>query len=276
LKSIGNHIRSDFIIDIGMCDGADTAFYLHKGYKVLAIDADPELCAAARLRFEQEISKMGLVVLNVGVSSSDQDLTFYRCKSHPADSTFDPSLRKAERPYEQLVIPCRPLSSILQEYGVPYYLKIDIEGYDAIALESLAPETAPPYISVEITHSPTVLLKLQELGYRSFKLINQTYHTTHVPIGNNEIGWRLLRKGSRKIPALHGLIRRLPEFWRPRTEWDSRFSPDGWAPAGRTSSGPFAEETHGRWQDFAATMRTFQAVTATHDFVWWDVHARLW
>src|SRR5205807_8636106 len=39
------------VFDVGMHDGADTAFYLHQGCAVLAIEADPALAAAGRRRF---------------------------------------------------------------------------------------------------------------------------------------------------------------------------------------------------------------------------------
>jgi hypothetical protein len=35
------------IFDIGMHDGSDTAFYLHQGYAVVGVEADPTLAAHA-------------------------------------------------------------------------------------------------------------------------------------------------------------------------------------------------------------------------------------
>ena len=42
------------VYDVGMNNGDDTAYYLHLGYRVVAIDADPTLIERAKLRFEQE------------------------------------------------------------------------------------------------------------------------------------------------------------------------------------------------------------------------------
>lgn len=77
------------------------------------------------------------------------------------------------------------LRSLIHKYGVPYYCKIDIEGNDIIALESLKDNVdLPHYISVETeclgdNSQPndvmfSTLDMLYELGYRKFKLVDQT------------------------------------------------------------------------------------------------------
>lgn len=47
--------HSDLIYDVGLFDGGDTAYYLFRGYNVVAIDANPVMVERARLRFAQEI-----------------------------------------------------------------------------------------------------------------------------------------------------------------------------------------------------------------------------
>ena len=42
---------SELVFDIGMHNGDDTAYYLSRGYRVLAVEANPSLCASARERF---------------------------------------------------------------------------------------------------------------------------------------------------------------------------------------------------------------------------------
>src|SRR5262245_43578507 len=55
---------ADLIYDVGMEDGTDTGFYLKKGFRVVAVEADPELASRARERFSDEIAAGRLVVLN--------------------------------------------------------------------------------------------------------------------------------------------------------------------------------------------------------------------
>src|SRR3954453_2854835 len=52
-----DHVAVDpsLIFDLGMYLGQDTAFYLHKRFRVVAVNADPGLCAAATRRFAAAI-----------------------------------------------------------------------------------------------------------------------------------------------------------------------------------------------------------------------------
>ena len=43
--------RSRLILDLGMNNGDDTAYYLTRGFRVVALDANPALCEGARKRF---------------------------------------------------------------------------------------------------------------------------------------------------------------------------------------------------------------------------------
>ncbi|MCC6264764.1 MAG: FkbM family methyltransferase [Bryobacterales bacterium] len=264
----------DLILDVGMNDGSDTAYYLGKGYRVLAIDADPALCEKARNRFALEIEMGKLTILNVGVASEESSLTFHKNLRNAAHSTFELTRVLPEEEWEALEIRCRPLSSIIHEAGIPYYLKVDIEGYDDIAISTLTPDISPPFISVELGNEVVTLNELNRLGYNRFKLINQVFHTTSAEIQTGEFGWRILRRTGRAFPAFRTFMRSLPYRCRPRTEWDRPYLPVGSEGRPCGPSGPFGDETHGVWRDFQSTKRAFEAATARSSYIWWDVHAR--
>jgi hypothetical protein len=68
------------------------------------------------------------------------------------------------------------LNSLVRAYGVPYYLKIDIEGADAIALQQLCElEVVPSFVSAEL-NDPSDLDHLRAAGYKKAQLINQNLH----------------------------------------------------------------------------------------------------
>jgi hypothetical protein len=46
----------DLIYDVGMHDGSDTAYYLHRGFRVIGIEADAATAAICEGRFASEIS----------------------------------------------------------------------------------------------------------------------------------------------------------------------------------------------------------------------------
>ena len=49
--SVVPQAAADLIVDVGAHNGDDTAFYLHKGYRVIAIEANPVLAKSITVRF---------------------------------------------------------------------------------------------------------------------------------------------------------------------------------------------------------------------------------
>lgn len=169
------------IYDVGMHIGQDTEFYLKKGFRVIAIEANPYLCKDAREKFASFIQEGQLVILETGVANSSQELTFYINPHISEWSSFDREIgMRGCDTCETLTIKCRKLSDIIKEYGDPYYVKIDIEGYDKAALESLKEDKVyPDYISVE--NGALMLNILVEMGYTGFKYIQQSNIASLVP-----------------------------------------------------------------------------------------------
>jgi FkbM family methyltransferase len=68
---------SDLIYDVGMHDGCDTAFYLSKGFRVVAIEANPALVERARHRFAADIESGRVTILNVAVAPQAGPIEFW-------------------------------------------------------------------------------------------------------------------------------------------------------------------------------------------------------
>ena len=72
------------------------------------------------------------------------------------------------------------MDAILSEFGIPVYMKIDIEGKEFDCLEALKNMPTPKFISVEdkrldpATGIPPVLEMLNSLGYKYFNLVSQS------------------------------------------------------------------------------------------------------
>jgi hypothetical protein len=73
----------------------------------------------------------------------------------------------------------RRFHHILEEFGVPYYLKIDIEGADLLCIRALTQVSErPKYVSLESNKTSwdellNEFALLRGLGYRRFKVVNQ-------------------------------------------------------------------------------------------------------
>lgn len=166
--------KDPVIYDFGMNNGDDVEYYLLKCHRVVAVEANASLCDLASKRFAREIEMGRLKILNVALSDhpSAEPLPFYIHKTNHVLSQLpepDPGIRDE---FERVLVPCRTPSSIVQEYGPPLYIKIDIEHYDLNVLRELfAAGIRPPEISAE-SHSIGVFACLVENGYQRFALVD--------------------------------------------------------------------------------------------------------
>ncbi len=145
----------DLIIDVGMNKAEDTAFYLAKGFRVVAVEANPQACAEVAARYEADISSGKLTIINAAIFERSGELTFYRNVDQPARSTLYPDLMaqwvaSGER-FEEVRVAGITFSDVLRTYGTPRYLKIDIEGADKLCIEAVArADEKPDYLSFEV------------------------------------------------------------------------------------------------------------------------------
>ena len=82
---------SKLIYDVGVHNGDDSAYYLHKGYRVVGIEANPEIAATLRKRFATEISSGALQLIEAGIAEGEGDLDFFVCNENTEWSSFDPN-----------------------------------------------------------------------------------------------------------------------------------------------------------------------------------------
>jgi FkbM family methyltransferase len=279
-------MNPDLIYDVGMNNGDDTAYYLFKGFRVVAVEADPTLVAHARERFKDSLRSSRLEIVNAAIGPRDEKAEFWICESRSEWNSFDRRVASREGlAHHAIDVQCRPFRSVLEEYGVPFYLKVDIEGHDGYCVADLDPGDLPRYISLEMGQLES-LFALRELGYNGFKLITQNDHSQLAADPFSITA--LLKRQLRPHPALYRLGARVAGMGRrlaTPSERRDKLSPRGrnngnhWRfPFG--SSGPFGEETAGSWQafdDVAYTWVTYQLGHSRYGApsldVWHDVHA---
>ena len=275
----------DLVYDVGMHNGDDTAFYLHQGFRVIAIDADPRAVDAAKSRFRSELTSGRLTILNVGIAETTGTGTFWICEGVSEWSSFyQKTASRLGQKHYSIEVETRPFSDILDEHSVPLYLKIDIEGNDHLCIRDLAGRPLPPFISVEDknenlseTQVPPILSLLHDAGYCWFKLISQHDFTPELHSDIAAFSKRLLNSaanGRLRAPGLSLVAKRLTyQDWLLRKH-RYRF-PKG-------STGPWGEGTPGRWLSFEqakavhqkARERHFKRANLAKFSFWCDWHAR--
>jgi FkbM family methyltransferase len=165
-------MRNEVIYDIGMNNGDDIVYYLKKGFKVVGVEANPQLVKSCEQRFEQAVANQDLALENIAVAvgSASDSIEFYVHKtSHVSSSLVRPD--DIEN-YELIHIGHKPIEEIINTHGTPYYLKIDIEHYDVEILKDLlSTNHRPRFISAE-SHDLNVFAALCLMGYDYFNLVN--------------------------------------------------------------------------------------------------------
>jgi FkbM family methyltransferase len=263
----GEASMMNLIFDVGVCDGADSAYYLTQAERVVGVEANPLACQALRERFAAEIAEGRYTLEEVGVADEAGELTFWVCDDNPHWSSFRREIASREGSQHHAVkVPTVRFETLVRRHGVPDYCKIDIEGHDVLCLRHLEPAIAPPYISVEMDHEGDLISEMVRLDYQDFKIISQ-------------------RTLSPANPQLASVVYSLPgaikEFARRADQKFRGRRYDGvWTfPFG--ASGTFAEKTPGRWlpasparQVCAALARLDQRHHGQGLEDWFDIHAR--
>jgi len=269
------------VFDIGLNNGDDAAYYLHLGYRVVGVEANPLLADQCTQRFESEIRHGRMKVVTAGVLKEPGEFTFYLNLTEDGWSSFNPQQGKKGGRWEELTIHCITTQQLIAEHGKPFFMKVDIEGADFQTLYSLTPAIAPDYVSLELNYADPIVERLIELGYSAFKFVNGDTYRPTPPLFDHQKGWRLLRKIGRIAPFVRNGIGSLPERFRPNSEYDppGKYSPDGY-PFGVLSSGPFGEQAAGSWLGPDAALRWWGSLKDKYckagmiEKIWWDVHAR--
>lgn len=160
------------IVDIGMSEGNDTAFYLAKGFDVVGVEADPMLAEPLRQRFAEPLAAGRLRLLErAAAARAGEAVSFWHDTAEQGHSSLLP--RGGAGAGVETTVTTIDWAELEAIAGVPYFLKIDIEGGEAAFLSSMVGAAAlPAFISAEVQSFRPIEL-FRDMGYRHFRLINQ-------------------------------------------------------------------------------------------------------
>jgi FkbM family methyltransferase len=176
---------ANLIFDVGLHLGEDTDFYLRKGFSVVGFEAAPDLVTKAKVRFQDAIrqGRFHLISGAVAPSSAGEKIVFY---ANPGNSIWGTIVTDyASRnqmlgyPSERIEVPRVDIAKVFETHGMPFYLKIDVEGADRLILTELKSfNDRPQYLSlesekVEIDQLEREMDILRDLGYKKFKVVQQ-------------------------------------------------------------------------------------------------------
>jgi FkbM family methyltransferase len=265
-------VHDDLVFDVGAHRGEDTDFYLKKGFRVVAVECDPDLVAHLTRRFSPQIQSGSLTLVPKALSENGEQVQFYKNLNKSVWGTTKPEWadRNARLGTKVLEITVESLSpaELFRQYGTPFYLKIDIEGCDVEVLQALREVgDRPAYVSIESEDKVYSKLAdefeiLSALGYDRFKIVPQ----------------HMVQEQRLPCPSLHG------------NDIDHTFE------AG--SSGAFGEEVTGSWLTLDDALQFYRSIFVQYNLedalntgllsgsykeflsqydlpgVWYDTHAK--
>jgi len=177
------NVQKDLIFDVGMHKGYDTSFYLAKGFRVVAIEANPVLVEIAREKFAEELNEGRLTIIEKAISHTPGEIPFFVFDEKSDWGTIDSRMvnRNEERGVasRSITVEAVTFDSVLKDHGIPYFLKVDIEGADTHCIRALQEFDGPPpsFVSIEANmekqnNSFEDLDCLSKAGYTHFQIMN--------------------------------------------------------------------------------------------------------
>lgn len=169
----------DLAFDIGAHVGDRTGSFLRLGANVVVVEPQPRVFRALRLLYGGVPSAV-LHCAAVGATPGTMDL--YVNSANPTISTASRDLISAANASAQwqgqvwdstVRVPVTTLEQLITDHGVPNFVKIDVEGYEAQVLRGLS--TPIPVLSFEFTTiqrdvARHCLTRMTELGAYEFNL----------------------------------------------------------------------------------------------------------
>lgn len=184
-RSLGRlrEMERNLVYDVGLHRGEDSAMYLAQGYQVIAFEANPDLCRTCRERFSDAIASGQLTLVEGAITDSRADtVTFYMHPTLSIWGTTDRNWADRNRGFGEsraVTVPAVNFSEWLKATGVPFFMKVDIEGADQACFAALlALDDRPAYVSRESSKTSWRDLVvefdlLERLGYDSFAVAQQ-------------------------------------------------------------------------------------------------------
>lgn len=183
---VGSALQSDLIYDLGMHTALDTKYYLDKGFRVVALEANPKLVEDGRAKLAGAIAAGKLHIVDRALWSGDEhEVTFYvNDKKDDWSSVLEGNANRERTGVQEIRVQTVQLKALFAEYGLPYYLKCDIEGADEVLVDQLIDQKLrPSYVSVEVAGQSgvRVLAKLFVAGYHRMQMVNQAFNAWTKP-----------------------------------------------------------------------------------------------
>jgi len=188
--------RGDLVFDVGSHVGDRIAAFRRLGARVVACEPQPALVRTLRLIYGRDSS---VTIEPVAVGRMDGKIELKINVDNPTVSTASRDFVKASQGApgwegqnwdKTIAVPMTTLDALMARHGLPAFIKIDVEGFEAEALAGLSQQVAA--LSFEFTMiqrdvARACIARCQELGYLRYNaalgesqvLVHDDWQTAH-------------------------------------------------------------------------------------------------
>jgi FkbM family methyltransferase len=179
----------DLVFDIGAHVGDRVRTFRRLGAKVVAVEPQPSLAKVLRLIYGRDpLVKIEAAAVGRQTGTTDLSINVQNPTVSTASDDFIAAAENAagwedQRWTKRIPVPVTTLDALIAEHGMPSFIKIDVEGFEAEALAGLI--RAPATLSFEFTLiqrevARTCIARCAELGYKRFNAaLGESQHFEH-------------------------------------------------------------------------------------------------
>jgi FkbM family methyltransferase len=135
---------SNIVFDIGANEGFLTEIFAGAGYTVIAVEPDDRNFAILQARFEKNPN---IKLLKAAVTSKPGQIGFFKSKHEAAFGTLSEKWKLIRQKAgleatvfedEMMIIDSTTLDELINKYGQPSFIKVDVEGHEEAVLQGLS------------------------------------------------------------------------------------------------------------------------------------------
>lgn len=172
--------EGDLVFDIGANLGNRTKVFRHLGARVVAVEPQPRCWKVLELAYSNQ---PGVTIVRKAVGCESGHVTMHLSDAHFLSSvskdwisSVSASGRFSEIAWNQKMrVPLLTLDTLIESYGQPSFVKIDVEGYEYEVLKGLHQKVKA--LSFEFTPetfsaASLCVARLQDLGMQEFNFVD--------------------------------------------------------------------------------------------------------
>lgn len=170
--------RRDLVFDIGAHTGSKTATFLRLGARVVAVEPDPVNQVILEDQFlRHRLARRPVAIVRKAVSDGSGVETMWIDEPGSAKNTLSPKWVETLRAdagrfgrhlefAQRIEVDTTTLEELIVTYGLPFFVKIDVEGYEQHVLQGM--RRPVPYLSFEVN-----LPEFRSEGLRCVELLGR-------------------------------------------------------------------------------------------------------